>query len=325
MVRLDNLTKEYDLPPVKGNPAQVVAADRLNLTIGDGEIFGFVGPNGAGKTTTLKMICGLLVPTSGSVEVNGIDVERRPEDAQRFLGYLSDFFSLYDDLKVWEYLDYFARAYKMPAAKIPARITEVIAWVGLETKRDAFIQGLSRGMKQRLGIARAVLHDPPVIVLDEPASGLDPKARVELKELLKNLNRQGKTILISSHVLADLEEICTSVAILEKGRLLRAGKLADVMHEAAAPAHRRLRIRVTAPGDELLAWLSTREGVLDAHPSASVVSGSSSVEFHFAGNDRDLAALVRDLVTSGAPVCAVEGSSESFEQIYARLSGGEVM
>ncbi len=235
------------------------------------------------------------------------------------------FSRLYDDLKVWEYLDYFAHAYKMSAAQIPARVTEVIGWVGLETKRDAFIQGLSRGMKQRLGIARAVLHDPPVIVLDEPASGLDPKARVELKDLLKNLNRKGKTILISSHVLSDLEEICTSVAILEKGHLLRAGKLADVMHEAAAPSHRRLRIRVAAPGDELLAWLSTRDGVLDAHPSASVIAGSSSVDFHFAGSDADLAALVRDLVMSGAPVCAVEGSSESFEQIYARLSGGEVM
>ena len=186
-------------------------------------------------------------------------------------------------------------------------------------------RSLSRGMKQRLGIARAVLHDPPVIVLDEPASGLDPKARVELKELLKNLNRKGKTILISSHVLADLEEICTSVAILEKGHLLRAGKLAAVMQEGAGPAQRRLRIRVAAPGDELLGWLSTRDGVLDAHPSTSVIAGSSSVDFHFAGSDADLAALVRDLVMSGAPVCAVEGSSESFEQIYARLSGGEVM
>ena len=325
MVHLDNLTKEYDLPPVKGNPAQVVAADRLNLTIGDGEIFGFVGPNGAGKTTTLKMICGLLVPTSGSVEVNGIDVERRPEDAQRFIGYLSDFFSLYDDLKVWEYLDYFAHAYKMPAAQIPARVTEVIAWVGLEIKRDAFIQGLSRGMKQRLGIARAVLHDPPVIVLDEPASGLDPKARVELKELLKKLNRQRKTILISSHVLADLEEICTSVAILEKGHLLRAGKLAAVMQDSAAPAHRRLRIRLAAETFDLLPWLHARSAVSEVRAIPATTPRSVSAEFLFAGSDADLAALVRDLVTAGAPVCAVEGSSESFEQIYARLSGGEVM
>jgi ABC-2 type transport system ATP-binding protein len=327
MLRLENLTKEYDLPPAKGKPAQVVAADRLNLQIADREIYGFVGPNGAGKTTTLKMICGLLVPTSGFVEVNGIDVERRPEDAQHFIGYLADFFSLYDDLKVWEYLDYFARAYKMPVAQIPARVSEVIAWVGLESKRDAFIQGLSRGMKQRLGIARAVLHDPPVLVLDEPASGLDPKARVELKDLLKNLNREGKTILISSHVLSDLEEICTSVAIMEKGRLLRAGTLASVMQESTgeAPPQRRLRIRVAATGDELISWLSARDGVSDAHPSANVPRGSSSVDFIFAGSDSDLAALVHDLVLAGAPVCAVEGSSESFEQIYARLSGGEVM
>ncbi|MGB6874537.1 MAG: ABC transporter ATP-binding protein [Candidatus Acidiferrales bacterium] len=327
MVRLENLTKEYDLPPVKGRPAQVVAADRINLQIADSEIFGFVGPNGAGKTTTLKMICGLLIPTSGSVEVQGIDVEQRPEDAQQFIGYLADFFSLYDDLKVWEYLDYFARAYKMPAPQISARVAEVIAWVGLEPKRDAFIQGLSRGMKQRLGIARAVLHNPPVLVLDEPASGLDPKARVELKDLLKNLNRQGKTILISSHVLSDLEEICTSVAIMEKGHLLRAGKLSSVMEQSSAdtPAQRRLRIRVAASGDELIGWLSARDGVSEAHPSAKVIQGSSSVDFLFSGSDTDLAALVKELIMAGAPVCAVEGSSESFEQIYARLSGGEVM
>lgn len=327
MLRLENLTKEYDLAPSKGKPAQVVGADRINLQIGDGEIYGFVGPNGAGKTTTLKMICGLLAPTSGSVEVNGIDVERRPEDAQRFIGYLADFFSLYDDLKVWEYLDYFARAYKMPDEKISARVNEVIRWVGLESKYDAFIQGLSRGMKQRLGIARAVLHDPPVLVLDEPASGLDPKARVELKDLLKNLNREGKTILISSHVLSDLEEICSSVAIMEKGHLLRAGTLASVMQQSAddAPSRRQIRIRIATGSNELLGWLSARDGVSEARPSANAPRGSSSVDFAFSGSDSALAALVRDLVMSGAPVCAVEGSAESFEQIYARLSGGEVM
>ena len=326
MVRLENLTKEYDLPPVKGRPAQVVAADRVNLQIADGEIYGFVGPNGAGKTTTLKMICGLLVPTSGAVEVQGIDVEHRPEDAQQFIGYLADFFSLYDDMKVWEYLDYFARAYKMPVHEIPARVTEAIAWVGLESKRDAFIQGLSRGMKQRLGIARAVLHNPPVLVLDEPASGLDPKARVELKDLLKNLNRQGKTILISSHVLSDLEEICTSVAIMEKGHLLRSGSLSSIIQQSAAtPAQRRIRIRVADEGDELLKWLQSHAGVSEARALPAAASKSSAAEFLFAGGDIELAALVKELVMAGAPVCAVEGSSESFEQIYARLSGGEVM
>lgn len=326
MVRLENLTKEFDLPPAKGSLPQVVATDNLNLQIAGGEIWGLVGPNGAGKTTTLKMICGLLVPTSGRVEVNGIDVERHPEEAQRYLGYLADFFSLYDDLKVWEYLDYFAHAYKMNPPDIPARVKQVIEWVGLESKRDAFIHGLSRGMKQRLGIARAILHDPPVLVLDEPTSGLDPKARVEFKDLLKRLNAEGKTVLISSHLLADLEEMCTSVAILEKGHLLQAGKLSSVMQEAAksGAALRKIRIRLAAAGFALGAWLQQQRGVSEVHTTGDLAN-SADVQFDFAGSDADLAGLVRGLVNAGAPVCAVEGTVETFEQVYARLSGGEVM
>src|SRR6185295_2703625 len=221
MIQLEDLTKEYDASSSK--QGVVLATDRLNLHIPAGDVFGLVGPNGAGKTTTLKMICGLVVPTSGHVLVNDIDVEKQPEEAQRYIGYLADFFSLYDDLKVWEYLDYFAHAYKMETSAIPARIEEVIQKMGLETKRDAMIGGLSRGMKQRVGIGRAIIHDPPVLVLDEPTGGLDPKARVELKDLLRGLHRSGKTIFITSHILSDLEELCTSIGILEKGRLLRVG------------------------------------------------------------------------------------------------------
>ncbi len=227
MIRLENLSKEYEATSQKDS--RVVAADRLNLEVPSGEIFGLVGPNGAGKTTTLKMICGLSVPTAGKVLINGVDVERAPEEAQMYMGYLADFFSLYDELKVWEYIEYFAYAYKLDPAVIPARVDEVIRWVGLHAKRDAEIAGLSRGMKQRLGIARAIVHDPPLIVLDEPAAGLDPRARVELKDLLRELHRNGKTIFITSHILADLQEICTSIAIMEKGRLLRVGRLDEVM------------------------------------------------------------------------------------------------
>jgi ABC-2 type transport system ATP-binding protein len=325
MILLEELTKEYDVPPAKGLPSSVIAADHINLEIQTGEIFGLVGPNGAGKTTALKMICGLLVPTSGRVSVNGLDVERRPEAVQRHIGYLADFFSLYDDLKVSEYLDFFARAYKIEPADIPERIAQVVAWMGLESKRDAFISGLSRGMKQRLGIARAVIHDPPVLVLDEPASGLDPKARVELKQLLKELNRQEKTILISSHVLVDLEEICTSVAILEKGHLLRSGKLAAVMQESAGTS-RRIRVRLAAPGFPLAGWLATRSDVEDVRTElVNAAPRSAEAEFGFAGSDAELADLVRALIGAGASVCAVEPHTESFEQIYARLSSGEVM
>ena len=200
MLRLIDLTREYDSQGNAGRP--VLAADRLNLEVNAGELFGLVGPNGAGKSTALKMICGLLLPTSGRVLVNNVDVERHREEAQKYIGYLADFFSLYDELTVYQYLEYFAAAYKLPADSIPARILEVVMRVGLETKRDSLIGGLSRGMKQRLGIARAVIHDPPLLVLDEPAAGLDPKARHELKQLLRSFQERGRTIVITSHVLS---------------------------------------------------------------------------------------------------------------------------
>jgi ABC-2 type transport system ATP-binding protein len=257
MIHLENLSKEYETASSKD--WHIIAADRLNLDIPSGETFGLVGPNGAGKTTTLKMICGLAVPTAGRVIVNGIDVERQPEEAQRHMGYLADVFSLYDELKVWEYFDYFAHAYKLNPQAIPERVEEVIRAVGLESKREAAIGGLSRGMRQRVGIGRAIIHDPPLLVLDEPAAGLDPKARVELKDLLRQLHRAGKTIFITSHILSDLQEICTSIAIIEKGRLLRVGRLEEVMAEGKIL--RRLRLRLAAPGFALDAWLLERPAV----------------------------------------------------------------
>ena len=172
MIELIRLRKEYD---------DLIAVQDLTLSIPQGEIFGLIGPNGAGKTTTIRIACGLLAPTVGQALINGVDVAHEPEKAQRSIGYLSDFFAVYEDLKVWEYLDYFAHAYKVANAEIPDRITEVIAQVSLDLKRNAMIRGLSRGMKQRLGIARAIIHRPKVLLLDEPASGLDPKARLELR------------------------------------------------------------------------------------------------------------------------------------------------
>jgi len=315
MIHLINLTKQYDLP--SGKSGQILAADRLNLEVPNREIFGLVGPNGAGKTTTLKMICGLQVPTSGRVTVNGVDVQREPEEAQRHLGYLADFFSLYDDLRVWEYLDYFAHAYKMESIKIPQRVDEVIRRMNLESKRDDPISGLSRGMKQRLGIGRAIIHDPPLIVLDEPAAGLDPKARVELKRLLKELNAEGKTIFITSHILADLEEICTSIAIMEKGQLIRIGRLEEVMREAVSI--RRIRIQLASPEFALEEWLASQLGVQEP------IGKGSEVEFGFTGNDAMLAELVRELIGAGAPVCGVEKRTETLERLYSRISSGEVM
>jgi ABC-2 type transport system ATP-binding protein len=315
-IRLEHVSKVYDLPTGSGGP-RVIAADDLSLDIPAGEVFGVVGPNGAGKTTTLKMICGLLVPTAGRILVGGIDVESKPEEAQGRLGYLADFFSLYDDLKVWEYLDYFGRAYKLPAAAVRERVNDVIVLMALESKRTALIGGLSRGMKQRLGIARAIVHDPPILVLDEPAAGLDPKSRTDFKHLITELRLQGKTVLITSHLLADLEEMCTLFAIIERGRLVRAGRLDQIVREAGGI--RRVRIKLAQPGFPLEEWLAAQAGV------SRVIADPVRADCHFAGDDRALAVLVTAAVTAGAPVCGVEELTERLETVVSRLSTEEVM
>jgi len=315
MIRMEEVTKEYD--QFGAQQSSLIAADHLSLEVSAGEVFGLIGPNGAGKTTTLKMLCGLLAPTAGKITVNEVNVERQPDEVQKHIGYLADIFSVYGNLKVWEYVDHFARAYKLKGANINGRVREVTAQVGLESKLDSFVEELSRGMKQRLGIARAIVHDPAVLILDEPASGLDPKARVELKELLKQLNRQGKTIFITSHVLSDLQEICTSLGVMEKGKLLMVGKIGEVMRSAAAG--RRVYVRLANSGFELALWLEGR-GIVPSPPG-----NPSSAVFAFSGTDQDLAELVQSLVQAGAPVCCVEEKVDSLETIFSKLSSGEVM
>jgi len=309
LIELIHLRKEYD---------DLVAVQDLNLTIPQGEIFGLIGPNGAGKTTTIRMACGLLAPTTGRALVNGIDVSEEPERAQQIIGYLSDFFALYEDLKVWEYLDYFAHAYKMNESEIPARVNEAIAQVSLEVKRDAMIRGLSRGMKQRLGIARSIIHRPKLLLLDEPASGLDPKARLELRNLLRTLRDQGSTILISSHILTELEGFCTSIGIMEKGRMVRSGRIEEVT--AAENLARDMRI----------SWLGDASGALEeklrghAHVSNLQLSAGDAT-FQFAGSDQEMAALLASLVSAGVRVKTFAEVKQTVEDLYMRLSQHEVM
>jgi len=309
VIEFIRLRKEYD---------DLVAVEDLSLTIPQGEIFGLIGPNGAGKTTTIRMACGLLAPTTGRALVNNIDVAQEPEQAQRSIGYLSDFFAVYEDLKVWEYLDYFAHAYKVEESAIPARLAEVIAQVSLEVKRDAMIRGLSRGMKQRLGIARAIIHQPKVLLLDEPASGLDPKARLELRNLLRTLQDQGTTILISSHILTELEGFCTSIGIMEKGQMVRSGRI-DEVTAAATPA-RHIR----------LSWLGdSADGIqreLSGNPQVSNVQVNISAgTFQFTGSEDDLAALLAKLVSSGVRVKSFSEIKQTVEDLYMKLSKHEVM
>src|SRR3954451_4743788 len=249
---------------VKRYPGTIAVAG-MDLTVGEGEIFGLVGPNGAGKTTTLRILATLLRATSGEAEVAGINVRRNPDAGRRVLGFMPDVFGVYDDMRVWEYLDFFARCYSIPGARRRRMIGDLLDLVDLGDKRDSYVQGLSRGMQQRLCLAHTLVHDPQVLLLDEPASGLDPRARVELRELLRELRSLGKTILISSHILPELEELCTSVAIIDRGQVLAQGRVSDIEQRLRVGAV--LLTRILGDRDDLeaaRAWFGSQPDVASA-------------------------------------------------------------
>ena len=222
MIEIKHLRKEYK---------ELVAVKDLCLELDKGDIFGFIGPNGAGKTTTIKMIATLLMPSAGTVIVDGIDVVRNPEQIRSIVGYMPDFFGVYDDIKVWEYLDFFAAAYRIPKGQRPQIIDDVLALTDLTIKKDSYVESLSRGMKQRLCLAKTLVHDPKVMLLDEPASGLDPRARIEIRELLLELQSMGKTIIVSSHILPEMEEFCNKIGIIERGELIVAGDVNTIARQ----------------------------------------------------------------------------------------------
>ena len=233
MIQIQHLRKEYK---------ELVAVKDLNLELEAGDIFGFIGPNGAGKTTTIKMLSTLLTPTAGRAMVDGIDVVRYPEQVRGIVGYMPDFFGVYDDIKVWEYLDFFAAAYRIPRDKRPQIIDDVLTLTDLNVKKDSYVESLSRGMKQRLCLAKTLVHDPKVLLLDEPASGLDPRARIEIKELLKELKAMGKTIIVSSHILPELADFCNKIGIIEKGEMIISGDVTDIIRQLAG--HHTLEVRI---------------------------------------------------------------------------------
>jgi ABC-2 type transport system ATP-binding protein len=242
MIAVENLHKEY---------GRQVALDDLSFTVPKGEIFGFVGPNGAGKTTTIRILATLSPADAGEATVGGIPVHESPAEVRSLIGYMPDFFGVYDRLTSGEYLEFYAACHGVARRKRPAVARELLELVDLSDRRDEPVDSLSRGMKQRLGLARALVHDPSVLLLDEPASGLDPRARVEMKELIRELSRMGKTILISSHILPELEELCTWVGFIDGGRMAAAGPIGQVRDVVAGG--RRLRVELADGSDEELA------------------------------------------------------------------------
>ena len=310
IVRTEGLVKRYD---------RTVAVAGIDLAIDQGEIFGLVGPNGAGKTTTLRMLATLLRPDAGTAEIDGWSVTRNPDEVRRVLGFMPDAFGVYDDMKVWEYLDFFARCYGLPAAGRRRMIGDLLELVDLGDRRDAYVQDLSRGMQQRLCLAHALVHDPLVLLLDEPASGLDPRARVELRELLRELRSMGKTIVISSHILPELEELCTSVAIVDRGQVLAQGRVAEIERRLRFGAV--LRVRLLLEGDELAAArdrLATEPDVASA-----TILPDGTIELGFRGDDAAAARLLATVVAAGLPVASFARAASDLEELFLQVTAND--
>ncbi|PZO36751.1 MAG: ABC transporter ATP-binding protein [Pseudanabaena frigida] len=306
-VRTLHLTKQFD---------NHIAVNHLDLQIDRGEVYGLIGPNGAGKTTLIRMLAAAEEPTAGEIYINGarfLRGQNNPE-LKRQLGYLPDDFPLYDDLTVWDYLDYFARLYFLREPQRSQRLHEVIELVELQQKRDEAIATLSRGMRQRLSLARSIIHNPTLLLLDEPVSGLDPLARVQVRNIIKSLQQQGMTILISSHILSDLTEICTSIGIMELGCLVESSRLQE-LYDRSNQDRQQILISTLGNIEELQTVLNRSELVQEVE----VLSGMSSVRVQLLGSIEDCAALLKSLIEAGIPISNFHRSQETLENIFLKL------
>jgi ABC-2 type transport system ATP-binding protein len=296
---------------------RVTAVDGVNLQVPAGALYGLIGPNGAGKTTTLRMLAGLLDPSAGQVRINGRTANGDWREIKRQMGYMPDFFGVYEDMLVWEYLDFFGRCHGLDAARRLRVTDELLELVDLTAKRDAYVETLSRGMRQRLCLAHALVHDPSVLLLDEPASGLDPRARVEMRELLRELGAMGKTIVVSSHILAELSELCDWVGIIEQGRLVASGPLDQVRRQATQG--RLLHLRVLSDVAQAESVLRDQSGIGEVF-----VTAAGALEAEFVGEDEAIADLLARLLAREVRVLSFSETTSDLEEAFLRLTQGEV-
>ncbi len=307
MIELKNFGKQY---------GDFTAVENLNLKIEAGEMFGFIGPNGAGKSTTIRFLATLLKATHGEGTVNGHSVTKDPIAVRRSVGYMPDNFGVYDGMKVWEFLDFFAVAYQVPRARRKAVLSDVLELLDLTHKRDDFVNGLSRGMKQRLCLAKTLVHDPPVLILDEPSSGLDPRARMEVKALLKELRRMGKTILISSHILTELADCCTSIGIIERGQLLLHGPIEKVYRQIQR--NRTLEVRFS--GD-----MAAGVSLIRSDPKVrQVIEDTRSCTVELDGGDGDVQRLLRQLALAECGLVSFADKEPTLEDVFMLVTKGLV-
>ncbi len=306
MLAIKNLNKRY---------GKFQAVSDLNLEVAEGEIFGFVGPNGAGKTTTMKIICGLLRATSGEITLDGADIIQNSRRMKEKIGYMPDFFGVYDDLKVSEYLEFYASIYNIKGQERKRITDDLLELVDLGSKREAYVDSLSRGMKQRLCLARSLVHNPRLLVLDEPASGMDPRARFEMKEILKNLKCMGKTIIISSHILPELAELCTSIGIIDQGRMVISGSNEEIMQQVYNKKVMRLKVRDRLD-DAVL--------ILKEYPFVDkLVIGENTIQAGFGGGDEEMSRVLSDLISRGIPVVSFAQMDGNLEDVFMKVTKGD--
>ena len=309
------------------------AVDNVTFELEAGTVLGFIGPNGAGKSTTMRIIATLDTPTSGEVLLDGKSLVDAPDVARPLIGYMPDRYGTYDDVTVWEFLDFFARAYGLKGAARTRRVESVMEFAGLHPLKDKLTSALSKGMKQRVALGRTLLHDPKLLILDEPADGLDPRARIELRELLRALADQGKAVLISSHILTELAEICDTCAIIEQGRLLATGKVADLLAAASGTAAAELLVRFF-PGEEGEAVWARAERLLLEQPRVKEVAREGEalrvrLEHENGATargwvDESAARLLATLVGAGVPVCAFSHRERNLEDAFMHVTKGRV-
>ena len=291
------------------------ALDHLDLTVQKGDLFGFIGSNGAGKTTTLRILATFLAPSAGTARILGHDVIRNADEVRHVIGYMPDFFGVYKDMEVTEYLDFFGACYKIPTAQREKTVNDVLELVGLSEKRGSLIGALSRGMQQRLGLARVLIHDPQLLLLDEPASGLDPRARIEMMAILQELQRLGKTIIISSHILSELQTLCNRVAIIEKGRLIYSGPVQGVRDQMAQG--RVVWVRVSSDQAQAIELLKVQPEI------AEVGAADGKIKVTLASHDTDHSIIADILVRGGAKLIELREDEVGLEEVFMRVTRGE--
>ncbi|MEF3311729.1 ABC transporter ATP-binding protein [Paenibacillus sp. GYB004] len=305
MIEIRELTKTY---------GQFTALNRLDMTIDKGTVFGFVGPNGAGKSTTMSILATLLIPTSGSAKVGGYEVTEYPKEVRKLIGYMPDFFGVYDNFKTTEYLDFYGASYGIPRTERLKLIPQLLELVNLSEKADFYVDSLSRGMKQRLCLARCLVHDPELLILDEPASGLDPRARIEMREILKELKSMGKTIIISSHILPELAEMVDEIGVIENGTLLAKGKVNDIQQRMRA--NRVLHLRILEKEAEAVAFLK------DLPLVTLVLQDELGIRVHFGGRDEEQWELLKLLVAGGYKVLSFHEAQTDLEDVFLEITKG---